>query len=187
MVKATQLNRGLAVNVDGQIFVVVEYEHVAKGNKRSYVMVKMRNIVTGQLREERLRASDSVENVVVEKKQMEYLYSAGEHHYLMDMTSFEQVPVDDGIFGEAGKYLTPNTQVEVQIHEGRILVLTPPNTVELTVSQTPPAVKGATATAQTKPATLETGLVVTVPPFINIGDVIRVDTRSGQYIERAKS
>jgi len=186
MVKATQVNRGLAIRYDGELYAIVEFGHVVKGKGHSYMSITMRNLLTGQLRTERFRASDTLENVVVEKKQMEYLYSAGDDHYLMDMESFEQIPVGDAIFGEAGKYLKHNTAVEVQVHEGRILTLTMPNTVELEITGTQPSIKGATATAQMKPATLETGLVVSVPPFIGVGEVIRVDTRSGKYIERAK-
>jgi elongation factor P len=164
----------------------VNLEHVAKGNWRSYVVGTFRNLASGQLKEVRMRATDSLEQVTLDKKSMEYIYSTGEQHFLMDMETYEQIQVDDATFGDARKYLKPNTPVEVQMHEGKVLSLTVPNTVELEVKDTPPAVKGATATAQTKPATLETGLVVTVPPFINIGEVIRVDTRTDKYLERAK-
>jgi elongation factor P len=186
MIKATQLSRGMAVNYEGELYVIVNLDHVAKGNWRSYVVGTFRNIASGQLREVRMRSADTIEQVTLDKKQMEYLYSAGSQHHLMDLETYEQLELDDATFGDARKYLKPNTPVEVQMHAGKILELTVPNTVELEVKDTPPAVKGATATAQTKPATLETGLVVTVPPFISIGEVIRVDTRTGKYLERAK-
>ncbi len=186
MIRITQVNKGMFVNYEDTLYVVVDFEHVVKGKGGSLMVITVRNIETGQLRDFRFRANDSIQDVMVEKKPMEYLYSGGSEHHLMDLETFDQIPVGDGVFGDAAQYIVPNTPVEVQIYEGKIVNMTIPNVVELEITDAPPSIKGATATAQTKPATMETGLIVTVPSFVNTGERIRVDTRTGKYIERAK-
>lgn len=186
MIRITQVNKGMFVSHEDTLYVVVDFDHVVKGKGGSLMVITVRNIETGQLRDFRFRANDSIQDVMVEKMPMEYLYSGGDEHHLMDLETFDQVAVGEAIFGDAGQYIVPNTQVEVQVYEGKIVNMTIPNVVELAITDAPPSIKGATATAQTKPATMETGLIVTVPSFVNTGERIRVDTRTGKYIERAK-
>jgi elongation factor P len=186
-IKATEIRRGMAINVDGTVFVVHEFQHVAKGNWRSFIQAKLRNIKTGQLIEQRIRSTDTIEESFVDKKDVEYLYSQGNEHIFMDLETYDQIPISHEIIGDIMQWLKPNTQVQLTISEGQIVGIEAPNTVELKVTDTSPVVKGATATNQSKEATLETGVQVRVPPFIEIGEVIRVDTRTGDYVERVKS
>jgi len=186
MAKAVELRRGQAVNYENDAYLIIETEHVAKGNKRSYMQVKMRNLKTGQLIERRFRVNDELESAFLEKKEMEYLYSDGSGHVLMDLQSYDQTTISNEMMGDGAQYLKPNTAVEAVIIDGEVVGIELPHSVELKVSETPPAIKGATATNQNKDATLETGLRVKVPPFVEEGELVRVDTRSGQYIERVK-
>lgn len=187
MARANELRRGQAINFEGQVHMVVETEHVAKGNKRSYYQMKLRNLKTSQLVQQRFRVDDEVEAAFLERKEMEYLYSDGSGHVFMDLQSYDQLTVDDEIMGDGASYLKPNTTAEVIVYDGRIVSLELPHTVVLKVEDTPPALKGATATNQSKDATLETGCRIKVPPFIEPGEAVRVDTRTGEYVERAKS
>lgn len=186
MIKVTQVQRGIAISHNDQVYLVVEYEHIAKGNKRSYMQVQLRNIDTGQIITERFRAVDTVEQVFLDKKAMEYLYSSGSEHVLMDMENYNQINLSEELIGERLKFLKPNTPVTVLFCQGRMVDIELPHNVELEVKDTPPGIKGATATNQMKEATLETGLRIKVPPFIEIGEIVRVDTRSGEYMERVK-
>jgi elongation factor P len=169
----------------GVLHVVVDIQHVAKGNWRSYYQIKARNLATGQLLDERFRVDDEVDIAFLERKKMEYLYSDPTGHVLMDLESFDQVAISDEVMADGKKYLKPNTEVEVTVHDGKILSVELPNTVDLKIVDTPPALKGATATNQSKDAELETGAHVKVPPFIETGEVVRVDTRTGEYLGRA--
>ena len=139
----------------------------------------------GSTRDIRLRVEDIVEEAYLDKRNFEYLYSAGSEHVIMDLESFDQISLDDEAFGDGPKYLKPNSQIQISMYDGRPIIITLPNTVDLEVTDTPPEIKGATATNQNKSATVETGLIVAVPPFIKNGDVIRIDTRSGEYLTRA--
>ena len=187
MIKATEIRRGMALILEGVVYIIVDFQHVAKGNWRSYIQLKIRNIKTGQLLEERIRSTDTVEEAYIEKKQMEYLYSQGKEHVFMDLESYEQENVPNEMIGDMMKWLKPNTPIEAMLYDGAIVSIEVPNTVELKVVDTPPVVKGSTATNQPKEAVMETGVKVRVPGFIEIGEMIRVDTRSGEYIERVKS
>jgi len=186
MIKATDIRRGIAISHNGEAYVIVDFEHVAKGNKRSYMQVQMRNIKTGQLVSERFRSADSVEPVFMDRKEMEYLYSSGSEHVFMDTNDYNQISLGNDLVGDGMKFLKPNTPITILLCEGQMVSIELPNTVELEVTDTPPAIKGATATNQNKEATLETGLRIKVPPFITIGQVVRVDTRSGEYLERTR-
>ena len=184
-VKAVELRRGMGVRYKDKVWVVFSSQHVAKGNKRSYMQVELKDASTGQLIKDRFRVDEQLEEVFFERKSMEYLYSDGSSHVVMDSQSFEQVHLPAELIGEQSVYLAPNIQLEVACVEGRPITAELPNTVELTVNDTPPQVKGATATAQVKEAVCEGGARVRVPSFIEIGQVIKVDTRSGEYLGRA--
>jgi len=186
MIKATEIRNGIAIKHEGEVYLIVNFQHVAKGNKRSYMQVTMRNLKTGQLIDVRFRAADSVEEAFIERKPIEYLYSQGAEHVFMHLDTYEQVSLGNDIVGNALDYLKPNTQVEATIYDGNIVSIELPTTVELQITDTPPVVKGATATNQNKDATLETGLRIKVPPFIEPGEVVKVDTRTGEYVERVK-
>ena len=180
------MRKGQTVKIDGKLYAIVDYQHVKLGKGGAVYQTKLKSLTDGSIQNVRLRAEETVEEAFLDKRTYEYLYSAGREHVLMDTTTYEQMSLDDDAFGDGPKYLRPNTQVQVSMYQGRLLGVTLPNTVDLEVTDTPPEIRGATATSQNKPATLETGLVVQVPPFIKVGDFIRVDTRSGEYITRVK-
>lgn len=182
---ATQIRPGQILQVDGDLYRVADMTHVTPGKGMAHVQVKLKNIQTGVNKEGRYGSSDKVEKVDVITVKMDYSYQDGGDYVFMDIRTYEQIHIPTEILGDARPYLVPNTTVEVQTFEGRVVGIELPKVVELEVVQTPPEVKGATATAQTKPATLETGLVVNVPGFVNSGERIRVDTATGRYLERA--
>ncbi len=184
--RASDMRKGQTVKIDGKLYAIVDYQHVKLGKGGAVYQTKLKSLTDGSIQNVRLRAEETVEEAYLDKRTYEYLYSAGREHVLMDTTTYEQMSLDDDAFGDGPKYLRPNTQVQVSMYQGKLLGVTLPNTVDLEVSDTPPEIKGATATSQNKPATLETGLVVQVPPFVKIGDVIRVDTRTGEYLTRVK-
>jgi len=184
--RASEMRKGQTVKIDGKLYVVVDYQHVKLGKGGAVYQTKLKSIPDGSIQNVRLRSEEIVEEAYLDKRTYEYLYSAGNEHVLMDTTTYDQITLDSDAFGDAPKYLKPNTQLQVSLYEGKPLVVDLPNTVDLEVTDTPPEIKGATATNQTKPATLETGLVVQVPAFIKLGELIRVDTRSGEYLTRVK-
>lgn len=157
MIKATEIRKGIAIVMDGTVYIVHDFQHVAKGNWRSYIQAKLRNLKTGQLIEQRIRSTDTIEESFVDKKDMEYLYSQGTEHIFMDLETYEQAALSNDLIGDMMQWLKPNTVVQVTISEGQIVGIEPPNTVELRITDTPPVVKGATATNQSKEAILETG------------------------------
>lgn len=185
MIKAFDLKKGKVILHQGELYTVHEVTIMAKGNWRSYMQVKLRHLKTGRMVDDRFSTDDKVETPFVETKPCEYLYREGDDFVMMDPTSFEQIQVSGEVMGDAHLYLKGNESCSVQSIDGKIVSVELPNVVELTVTDTTPVVRGATATNQTKDATLETGLLVKVPPFIENGEVLRIDTRSGEYIERA--
>ncbi|MFH1745550.1 MAG: elongation factor P [Planctomycetota bacterium] len=187
MIKAMDLRKGKVVSHDNELYTVHTAQHVAKGNKRSYIQAKLKSLKTGNLQDVRFSVDDRIETPYVDTKEYEYLYRDGQDFILMDQTTYDQISVPAATLGDANLYLKGNETIFCSIIEGKIVSVELPNVVELTVKDAPPVVKGATATNQSKEAELETGLRVKVPPFIDIGEVIRVDTRSGEYVERAKS
>ena len=187
MIKASDLRKGKVVSHENDLYTVHTSQHVAKGNKRSYMQVKLKSLKTGNLLDVRFSVDDRVETPFVDTKEYEYLYRDGSDYVLMDQTTYDQIHVSEDVIGEAKLYLKGNEAVVCSMIEGSMASVELPNVVELTVTDTTPAIKGATATNQNKDAVLETGLRVKVPPFIENGEVIRVDTRTGEYIERAKS
>ncbi|MCK4913125.1 MAG: elongation factor P [Planctomycetes bacterium] len=184
--RASEMKKGQTVNLDGKLYVIVDYQHVKLGKGGAVYQTKLKGLADGLTQNIRLRAEENIEEAYLDKKTYEYLYSAGSEHVLMDTKTYDQITLNDETFGDGPKYLKPNTQLQISMHEGRPVIITLPNTVDLKVTDTPPDIKGATATNQTKPATTETGLVVQVPPFIKVGEVIRIDTRTGEYLARAK-
>ena len=184
-VKAIDLRRGMGVEYKGGPWICMSNEKIAKGKGRSYQSIQLRNAMTGQLIEERFRTQDEFEQVMFERKQMEYLYSDGAHHVLMDPKSYEQFDLPADLLGEKSVYLHPTIHIEVSFVSGTAVTAELPNTVELKVVDTPPELKGATATNQLKDAVCEGGARVKVPPFITNGTVVKIDTRTGEYLSRA--
>jgi len=184
--RASEIYKGQILKIDGKLYAIIDYQHVKLGKGGAVYQTKIKSLTDGSIQNVRLRSEEIVEEAFLDKRTYEYLYSAGSEHILMDTTTYDQITLDDDAFGDGTKYLKPNTQLQVSMYEGKPLAITLPNTVDLEVTDTQPEIKGATATSQNKPATLETGLVVQVPSFIKAGDVIRVDTRSGEYVTRVK-
>jgi elongation factor P len=182
---ATQLRKGMIVKIDNKLFRIFDRQHVTPGNLRGFVRVKMRNIQSGSMAEEKFRSEDIVERVALEQKEMQYLYNDADGYHFMDMVTYDQVQLQADLLGDSIGFLKPEMNVEVEFFGENPIGVELPQTVDLKVVSTMPAIKGATATNQTKPATLETGVVIQVPPFIGEGDVIRVNTETGEYQTRA--
>jgi elongation factor P len=184
--RASEMRKGQTVKIDGKLYAIADYQHVKLGKGGAVYQTKLKSLTDGSIQNVRLRSEETVEEAYLDKRNYEYLYSSGSEHVLMDTENYEQITLDDDAFGDGPKYLKPNTQLQVSMYENKPVVVTLPNTVDLEVTETAPEIKGATATNQNKPATLETGLVVQVPPFIKMGELIRVDTRTGEYVTRVK-
>lgn len=182
---ATQLRKGMIVKIDKELYRIFGCQHVTPGNLRGFVRVKMRNIRTGSMAEEKLRSEDIVERISLEQKAMQYLYNDNEGYHFMDTVTYDQIQLTAELLGEAVGFLKPEMNIEVEFYGENPIGIELPQSVDLKVIETMPAIKGATATNQTKPATLETGVVIQVPPFIGEGDVIRVNTETGEYQTRA--
>ena len=182
---ATQLRKGMIVKIDNKLFRIFDRQHVTPGNLRGFVRVKMRNIQNGSMAEEKFRSEDIVERVALEQKEMQYLYNDGGGYHFMDTVTYDQVQLSADLLGDSVGFLKPEMSVEVEFFGENPIGVELPQTVDLKVVSTMPAIKGATATNQTKPATLETGVTIQVPPFIGEGDVIRVNTETGEYQTRA--
>ena len=184
-IKAIDVRKGMAVSWREGIWAIIKNEKVAKGNWRSYQVVALKNIKSGQLLEERFRTDEQFEQAMLDRKPMEYLYAEGNNFIVMDPDSYEQVPIPAELLGEQSVYLTPNLRLEVALVDGKPVTADLPNTVELKIVDTPPAVRGATATNQLKEAVCEGGARIRVPAFVENGTVVKVDTRSGEYLGRA--
>ena len=185
-IKATDIRRGMVINLEGTNFVVHDFYHHTPGNLRAMVQAKLKNLKSGALIDQRLRSVDQIEVPYVETKQFEYLYSSGDEHVFMDTSTFDQLSFPPDMVASSMEYLLPNTKVTVKYIDDKPVSIEIPDTIDLTVTETPPAIKGATATNQYKEAVCETGLKVQVPPFVNPGEKIRIDTRTGEYLERVK-
>jgi elongation factor P len=185
MISATQLRSGTLLMYNGELHRAHEVIHKTPGNLRGFVQVKMRNLRNGAMIEHRFGSTDRVEKASLDGREMEYLYSDSAGHHFMDSESYDQVTLSDEVIGEQMAYLLPNTSIRVDLFEGNPVGIELPNTVTLKVVETQPGMKGATASASYKPATLETGLQVMVPQFIEAGTRIKVDTRDNSYLERA--
>ncbi|MGH9932483.1 MAG: elongation factor P [Pyrinomonadaceae bacterium] len=185
-IQATQIRRGMMILFEGEPCKVMEFRHHTPGNLRAMVQAKLRNIKTGSSFEHRFRSSDSIERAIFEQHEMEFMYSDGSHHHFMNTENYEQVALSDEELGDAAPWLTPGLKIQAEFYEGVPIGIDLPPSMELTVTRTDPTMKGATVSNVNKPATLENGVTVTVPPFVNEGDRIRVDPTEGRYIERAK-
>lgn len=184
--KAVDLRKGKTIIHEGELYIVHDAQHVAKGNKRSYMQAKLKHFKQGNISEVRFRVDDQVEIPYVEGKDFEFLYEDASGFVLMDTETYDQITVSADLMADAKPYLIPNTKLSCQIMDEQVIAIELPNVMILEVTETPPVVKGATASAQLKEAILETGTKVRVPGFIDPGQKIRVDTRTGDYIDRAK-
>jgi elongation factor P len=184
--KASEMKRGQTIKVDNVLYAIVDYQHVKLGKGGAVYQTKLKSLIDGSIRDIRVRAEEVLEDAFLDKRNFEFLYSAGSEHILMDLETYDQISLDDDAFGEGQKYLKPNTQLQVSMYQEKAVQILLPTTVDLRVTDTTPEIKGATATNQYKPATLETGLIVQVPPFVKNGEMIRVDTRTSEYVTRVK-
>jgi elongation factor P len=184
MLQATQLRPGMVIKFNNELHSIFSVTHRTPGNLRGFVQAKMRNLRSGSMFEHRFSSEDRVERAVLEEVEMEYMYDDGEYYYFMNTETFEQTHLTKEHLGEGVDYLIPNLKVHVEYYEGKPISVELPPTVDMKVIETEPALKGATVSNVNKPAKMETGLVVPVPPFVNQGDVIRVNTAEGSYVER---
>jgi len=184
-IPATQLRPGMIIKHNNDLHAVFSVEHRTPGNLRAFIQAKLRNVRTGAMFEHRFRSGDAIEKITVDEQEMEYLYSDGDDFYFMDTTNYEQLHLTRDTLGDSVDYLIANLKIKVEFYDGKPVGIELPQTVELTVVETEPGLKSATASSVTKPAKTETGLVVQVPPFINEGEKIRVDTSEGAYLSRA--
>ncbi|MEN6384416.1 MAG: elongation factor P [Phycisphaerales bacterium] len=182
--KAAEMQKGQTVLIDGKLYIIVDFEHVKLGKGGAIYQTKLKSVTDGLISNARIRSEEYIEEVTLEKRKYEYLYSDPTGHIVMDLETFDQITLDDNAFGDGKKYLKLNTELLVSTYEGKLISIVLPNTVDLKVVECPPDIKGAAATGQKKSATLETGAVVYVPTFVKIGDVVRVDTRTGDYVTR---
>jgi len=184
-ISATQMRPGMVIKHNNELHSVFKVEHRTPGNLRAFIQAKLRNLRTGAMFEHRFRSGDSIEKVTVDEVDMEYLYSDNEGHHFMNMESYEQLALSSDTLGDATDYLTSNMKIKVEFFDGKPVGIELPASVDLKVVETEPGMKNATAASVTKPAKLETGLVVQVPAFINEGETVRVDTSEGAYLSRA--
>jgi len=179
------MKKGMLIKIGQDLFRVLELQHVTPGNLRGFVRVKFRNIRTGSLSDQKLRSEDFVDRATLDEREMQFLYRDGDSFHFMDTSSYEQLHIDAEALGDNVNYLIPDALIKVEFYGSEPVGIELPQTVDLVVQDTAPGIKGATASNQIKPARLETGLVVNVPPFVNNGDKIRVNTETGEYLSRA--
>lgn len=184
MISAGDFRNGLTFEYDGNVYQVVEFQHVKPGKGAAFVRTKMKNVMTGGVVERTFNPTEKVEPARIERKDMEYLYEDSGLYYFMDQETYDQIPLSEDQLGEALKFVMENMTVKILSYKGNVFAVEPPTFVEMKVTATEPGVKGNTATNVTKPATVESGATITVPMFVNEGDTIRIDTRTGEYMER---
>jgi elongation factor P len=185
-ISATQIRRGMVILFEGKPCKVMEFRHHTPGNLRAMIQTKLRDIRTGSSFEHRFRSVDTIEKASLEQHEMEYLYSDGSHHHFMNTETYDQTALTADELGDAAQWLSPGLKIQAEFYEGAPIGIDLPPSLELAVTQTEPSMKGATVSNVNKPATLENGVTIQVPPFVNEGDRIRVDPIEGRYIERAK-
>ena len=186
MIQSTQLRPGMIIIHEGDLYRVTAIHHLTPGNKRGFMQTKLKNLRNGVGTEYKFRSEDRVEQAILDSRQMQYLYAEGDLHTFMDTQNYEQMTLAAEDIGDLLSYLLPNSIVGIEFHEGKPVGINPPSTVDLEVVDTEPSMKGATASASYKPAKLETGVTILVPPFIQVGDKVRVDPSDGSYQERVK-
>jgi len=184
MISTNDLKTGLTLKIDNGLWSVVEFLHVKPGKGAAFVRTKLKNVETGNVIEKTFRAGEKVERAMLDRREMQYLYKEGTEYVMMDLETYDQLHVAEDAIGDGSKYLKENMNVQILMHDGKIIGVDLPNSVELEVIDTPPAEKGNTAQGGTKPATLEGGAVVNVPFFVAVGNIIRVDTRTNEYLDR---
>ncbi len=185
MVQAGDFRNGVTFEMDGNVLQIVEFQHVKPGKGAAFVRTKVRNVISGAVLEKTFNPTDKFPTAFVERKDMQYLYQDGNLYYFMDMESYEQEPIDGSVLTDSFKFVKENMECKVLSYKGNVFGVEPPNFVELEITETDPGFKGDTATNATKPAILETGAEIRVPLFIDQGEVIKIDTRTGEYMERA--
>ncbi len=185
MISATQMRPGMVIKFNNELHTVFSVAHRTPGNLRGFVQAKLRNLRSGTMFEHRFSSEDRVEKAILDEQEMEYLYDDGEYYYFMNTVDFEQMHLTKDLLGDAVQYLIPQLKVSVEFYQGKPISVELPATVDMTVVETEPGLKGSTVSNVTKPAKLETGLIVYVPPFIGEGEKIRVNTAEGTYVERA--
>jgi elongation factor P len=186
MISTSEFRNGMTIEMDGTLYNIVYFQHVKPGKGAAFVRTKLKNLKTGAVLDKTFRAGEKVELAILDKRRMQFLYREGDHFTFMDMESYEQMPLPADDVGDAASYLKEGEIAEIALYEGSPVSVEPPLTVELEIVETPPGVKGDTASGGTKPATLETGAVVQVPLFVETGTMIRVDSRTGKYVERVR-
>ena len=184
-IQATRIRKGMLIKRDNGLYRILELHHLTPGNKRAHIQVRMRDIRTGALADHKFRAEEDVERATLDELEMQYLYNDQDHYYFMDTSTYEQIHISSEALGDSKDYLIADMIIRVEFYESEPVGIELPPTVDLLVKETVPGIKGATASAQVKPATLETGLVIQVPPFVNEGDKVRVSTETGEYQSRA--
>ncbi len=185
MISAGDFRNGVTFEMDGNVLQIIEFQHVKPGKGAAFVRTKVKNVITGAVTEKTFNPTDKYPKAFIERRDMQYLYQDGDLYYFMDMETYEQEPISKEHLGEAFKFVLENMECKVLSYKGTVFGVEPPNFVELTVTQTDPGFKGNTATNATKPAVVETGAEIKVPLFIEEGEKIRIDTRTGEYMERA--
>ena len=185
MVTAGDFRNGVTFEMDGNVYSIIEFQHVKPGKGAAFVRTKIRNVISGAVTEKTFNPNDKYPTAFIERKDMEYLYNDGDLYYFMDSETYEQLPISPNVLGDNFRFVKENMVCKVLSYKGNVFGIEPPNFVELQVTEPEPGVKGDTATNVTKPATLETGAEIKVPIFSNEGEMIRVDTRTGEYMERA--
>ena len=186
MIVAGDFRNGVTFDMDGSVFQIIEFQHVKPGKGAAFVRTKIRNVISGGVTERTFNPSDKFPEAFVERKDMQYLYSDGELYYFMDMESYEQVPLNKDKLSDNFQFVKENEMVKVISYKGNVFGVEPPTFVELLVTHSEPAIKGDTVNNTMKPATLETGVTIKVPMFISEGDILKIDTRTGEYLERVK-
>ena len=185
MISAGDFRNGVTFEMDGQVYQIIEFQHVKPGKGAAFVRTKIRNVISGSVVERTFSPTDKFENAYIERKEMQYLYADGDLHYFMDMETYEQLPLNRETLGDGFKFVKEEMMVKVLSYKGNVFAVEPPTFVELTVTDTEPGIAGNTVTNTMKPATLETGVEIKVPLFVNIGDTLKIDTRTGEYLGRA--
>src|SRR5438105_8134570 len=183
-IQATRLRKGMLIKVGNDLFRILDLHHLTPGNKRAHIQARMRNIRSATLADHKFRAEEDVERATLDEREMQYLYNDGDTFYFMDTTNYEQIHISSEALGDSKNYLVPEATIKVEFYDVEPVGIELPPTVDLVVKETVPGINRATASAQVKPATLETGLVIQVPPFVNEGDKVRVNTETGEYQSR---